>query len=102
MAHVEDLRAADGPTLRMGDEEKKKAREAIAAGYMPAWAANAEKQIGDGPFFGGAKLNVVDLKLSHVGALVRRRQGRPRPGHHLRAGTPSYARAQRGRAITRA
>jgi glutathione S-transferase len=63
MCHVEDLRGAVGPTLRMGDEEKKKAREALVAGYLPSWAANTEKQLGDGPFFGGAKLNVVDLKL---------------------------------------
>lgn len=64
MGHVEDLRANVGPTIRISDEaEKKKAREALATGYMPTWGANAEKQIGDGPFFGGAKLNVVDFKL---------------------------------------
>jgi glutathione S-transferase len=65
MAHVEDLRHNVGPTLRIADEtEKKKAREALATGYLPAWGANAEKFItGDGPFFGGAKLHVVDLKL---------------------------------------
>ena len=64
MGHVEDLRANVGPTIRISDEaEKKKAREALATGYLPTWGANAEKQIGDGPFFGGAKLNVVDFKL---------------------------------------
>ncbi len=64
MQHVEDLRAAVSPTLRIKDEaEKKKAREEIAATFLPVWAANAEKQIGDGPFFGGASLHVVDLKL---------------------------------------
>jgi glutathione S-transferase len=64
MCHVEDLRANVGPTLRIQDEgEKKKAREALATGYLPAWAARTEKQIGDGPFFGGSKLHVVDLKL---------------------------------------
>ncbi len=64
MNHVEDLRANVGPTMRMKDEEKKAAREALAANYMPAWAQFAEKNItGSGPFFGGAKLNVVDLKL---------------------------------------
>lgn len=64
MCHVEDLRAAMSPSLRMSDEtEKKKAREALAASYLPGWAGHAEKQIGDGPFFGGAKLHVVDLKL---------------------------------------
>jgi glutathione S-transferase len=64
MCHVEDLRAAVSPSLYMSDEaEKKKAREALVAGYIPTWAANAEKQIGDGPFFAGAKLHVVDIKL---------------------------------------
>jgi glutathione S-transferase len=63
MQHVEDLRAAVGPTLRLKDPEKKAAREAIAADYLPAWAQAAEKNILGEPFFGGAKLHVVDLKL---------------------------------------
>jgi len=64
MCHVEDLRAVVGPTLRMTDEaEKKKAREALVASYLLTWAGNAEKQIGDGPFFAGAKIHVVDFKL---------------------------------------
>lgn len=63
MQHVEDLRGAVSPTLRMGDAEKKAAREALVAGYLPAWAQAAEKNIPGGPFFGGAKLHVVDLKL---------------------------------------
>jgi glutathione S-transferase len=64
MSHVEDLRANVGPTLRIKDEaEKRAAREALATGYLPAWGRNAEAQLGDGPFFGGASLNVVDLKL---------------------------------------
>ncbi len=63
MQHVEDLRANVGPTLRMADAEKKSAREALVAGYLPAWAQAAEKNITGTPFFGGAKINVVDLKL---------------------------------------
>jgi glutathione S-transferase len=64
MGHVEDLRATLMPTLGMKDAEKKAAREALVAGYMPAWAQFVDKNItGDGPFVGGAKLNVVDLKL---------------------------------------
>ena len=31
--------------------------------FLSNWAAAAEKQIGEGPFFGGPKLQVVDLKL---------------------------------------
>src|SRR5690349_19804151 len=46
MQHVEDLRGQVGPTIRMGDAEKKTAREALASGYMPQWAAAAEKNIG--------------------------------------------------------
>ena len=30
---------------------------------IPTWAAYTEKQLGDGPFFAGASINVVDLKL---------------------------------------
>jgi glutathione S-transferase len=64
MCHVEDLRANVGPSLRISDEaEKKKARQALAEGYLPAWARFAESQIGEGPFFAGSKLNVVDIKL---------------------------------------
>lgn len=63
MQHVEDLRGVVGPTIRMGDAEKKTAREAIVRDYLPAWAQSAEKNIPGEPFFGGAKLNVVDLKL---------------------------------------
>jgi prostaglandin-H2 D-isomerase / glutathione transferase len=63
MEHVEDLRAVVGPTIRMEDAEKKAAREAIVANYLPAWARYAEKNIPHEPFFGGAKIQVVDLKL---------------------------------------
>ena len=63
MAYVEELRHHVGPTLRMAGEEKQKAREALAATYLPQWGATVEKNLGDGPFFGGSQLCVVDLKL---------------------------------------
>jgi glutathione S-transferase len=65
MNHVEDLRANVTPTLRIADEaEKKKARVALAEGYLPQWAGYAERQLtGPGPFFAGEKLHVVDIKL---------------------------------------
>lgn len=63
MQHVEDMRHHVGPTIRLGEAEKKVAREALVAGYLPAWAAFAEKNITEGPFFAGGKLNVVDLKV---------------------------------------
>ena len=63
MAYVEELRGHVGPTLRMQDPDKKAAREALASTYLPTWGATVEKHLGDGPFFAGAALNVVDLKL---------------------------------------
>ncbi len=63
MQHVEDLRANVSPTLRMGGAEKKAAREALVAGYLPEWARMAEKNILGTPYFAGSKIQVVDLKL---------------------------------------
>jgi glutathione S-transferase len=63
MQHVEDLRAVVAPTIRMGDEQKKAAREVMVAGFLPAWARHAERNILGEPFFAGAKVHVVDLKL---------------------------------------
>lgn len=63
MQHVEDLRATVGPTLRMRDPGKKAAREDLATGYLPAWGRAAEKNIAAGPFFGGERIHVADLKL---------------------------------------
>ena len=63
MQHVEDMRHHVGPTIRLGEAEKKVAREALVATYLPAWAGFAEKNITEGPFFAGAKINVVDLKV---------------------------------------
>jgi glutathione S-transferase len=63
MQHVEDLRAAMSPSLSMAGAEKKAAREALAADYLPAWAAAVEKNIATGPFFGGEKIHVADLKI---------------------------------------
>ena len=63
MAHVEDLRARVSPTLRMAEPEKKAAREALVADYLPAWARAAERNIVSAPFFGGEKIQVVDLKV---------------------------------------
>ena len=44
MQHVEDLRAAVTPTIRMGDAEKRAAREAFVAGFLPAWARFGGKE----------------------------------------------------------
>jgi prostaglandin-H2 D-isomerase / glutathione transferase len=66
LAHGESLREEIGRTLRMPDAEKKAVREQLAASYIPTWATYAERALtGDGPFVGGDKLSVVDIKL-HV------------------------------------
>ncbi len=63
MGAVEDLRARLGPISRIKDpEEKKRAREELAAGYLKDWSGFIERQI-DGPFVGGAAVSVADLKL---------------------------------------
>jgi glutathione S-transferase len=67
LSQVESLRAAVTPTMRMTDDaEKKRAREALASDYLPAWGRDTERQLGDGPFFAGSKIHVVDIKL-HMG-----------------------------------
>ena len=66
MQHVEDLRARLAPTLWMGDTEKKAAREALVADYLPRWAQSIEQQVGNGPFFGGEAIHVADLKIHMV------------------------------------
>ncbi len=64
LEYVEELRANMTPTLRISDEvEKKKARDALVASYLPNWGANVEKQLGDGPFFADAALHIADIKL---------------------------------------
>ncbi|MBA3395832.1 MAG: glutathione S-transferase family protein [Deltaproteobacteria bacterium] len=67
MLHVEDLRHAVGPTLRIKDpDHKRTAREELATLVIPTWAAATERQLQEGPFVAGAKLQVVDLKLFMV------------------------------------
>lgn len=73
LAHVEDLRAAVAPSARLTDEAAKKAaREQLAATTLPTWAAQVERQIGDGPFLSGAKAHVADIKLSVAARAYRR------------------------------
>ncbi|MCB9594671.1 MAG: glutathione S-transferase family protein [Sandaracinaceae bacterium] len=61
---VEEMRTKVSTTLAISEPEAKKAaREALAAGPLPAWAAQVEACIGDGPFLAGDALSVTDLKL---------------------------------------
>jgi glutathione S-transferase len=63
MCAVEDLRALVAPSGRLPEIEKRIAREQLAAGPLPTWAKHVEAQIGEGPFYAGAKPHVVDVKL---------------------------------------
>ena len=64
MGAVEELRGQVTPTLRIKDpDQKRAAREQLAADFLPRWGANVERQLGEGPFVAGAKIHVVDLKL---------------------------------------
>lgn len=64
LSAVEDLRNLLRPVIRISDQaEKKKARTAFASGALQDWAGQVERQIGDGPFVGGARIGVADLKI---------------------------------------
>jgi glutathione S-transferase len=67
MSAVEDLRGAVVPTLRISDpEEKKLAREELAANFLPRWGGCVERALsglGAGPFVAGDAIHVADIKL---------------------------------------
>jgi glutathione S-transferase len=63
MGAIEDMRMRLAPTGRIKDpDEKRRAREELANGFLKEWAADVERQIGE-PFVGGAAIQVADLKL---------------------------------------
>lgn len=67
MCAVEELRHTLTPTLRITDpEQKRQAREALAANELKTWGSQVERQLGDGPFVGGATPQVADIKLYMV------------------------------------
>ena len=64
MCAVEDIRYTISPSLRISDpDQKRAAREALASNELKTWGSQVERQIGAGPFLGGAMLQVADLKL---------------------------------------
>ena len=64
MAYVEQLRERIGPVLKVKEPDKESARQEFADGPMQQWGANVEAQLdSDGPFAGGDRVQVVDLKL---------------------------------------
>lgn len=67
MCAVEELRHTITPTLRITDpEQKRQAREALAANELSTWGSQVERQLGDSPLIGGTTLQVADLKLYMV------------------------------------
>ena len=67
MCAAEELRHTITPTLRITDPEQKRvAREALAANELATWGSQVERQIGDGPFLGGQAVMVADIKLYMV------------------------------------
>lgn len=67
MCAVEELRHTISPVLRIADPEAKRAaREALAANELATWGRQVERQLGAGPFVGGATLQVADVKLYMV------------------------------------
>ena len=61
---VEDITTKIGSTMRLEDEAKKKAREALAAGPLPRFLQqiNARLKAGGGEWFVEKRLTVADLK----------------------------------------
>lgn len=73
MEAAEDLRARITPSMHMKDEaEKKAARQELAGGFIPLWAAGVERLIGNGPFVGGDRPGVADIKLYMVYTWISR------------------------------
>jgi glutathione S-transferase len=64
MCAVEELRGVVSAVLKISEPEAKlAARAELAAGYLKQWGGFVERQLGAGPFVGGAEINVTDLKL---------------------------------------
>lgn len=62
----EDLRQRISATSRMTDAAARKvARQELANNIVPVWAKGIEALIGEGPFVGGARPAVADIKI-HV------------------------------------
>lgn len=71
MDACEELRQRLSATSRIADPaEKKKAREALAAGFILHWAQGIERLIGQGPFIGGAKPAVADIKIYMIARAI--------------------------------
>jgi glutathione S-transferase len=64
MDAVEDLRWRISQTINIQDAgEKRAARQQLAADFIPHWGLCVERLVGEGPFVGGNKPGVADVKL---------------------------------------
>jgi glutathione S-transferase len=67
MSAAEELRHAIAPVLRIADpDQKRSAREALAANELATWGSQVEHQLGEGLFVGGQSIQVADIKLYMV------------------------------------
>jgi prostaglandin-H2 D-isomerase / glutathione transferase len=63
---AEEVRAALSPSGKISDpEQKKKAREELASGFLQSWGRSIEQQI-KGPFIAGERIQVADIKLFQI------------------------------------
>lgn len=63
---AEEVRAALSPSGKLSDpEQKKKAREELASGFLQTWGRQIEQQI-KGPFVAGEQIMVADIKLFQI------------------------------------
>ncbi|MCX4247744.1 glutathione S-transferase [Paraliomyxa miuraensis] len=71
LSACEEARVQVFPILRITDpEQKKQAREELAAGFLKRWGDCVERrlrELGDGPFTSGDALQVADIKLYMIG-----------------------------------
>ena len=63
MDATEDVGGRIGNTIAMGDDEKKKVREALAAGAIPRHLEQLQARLGGGEYFVDKRLTVADLKV---------------------------------------
>lgn len=64
MDAVEELRHKISATMRLQNAaEKKAARQQLATVAIPQWGRGVERLIGPGPFVGGERPSVADIKL---------------------------------------
>jgi glutathione S-transferase len=64
MDAAEELRSRIMPTTNIHDvDEKRAARKKLATDYLPQWGRCVDRFIGRGPFVGGDRPSVADIKL---------------------------------------